>query len=98
MAESAVRRALVDWCLVCVRQGAGALFHGSAEARSHPGTNSLGGVSNQPGSVSRARWALQLQGVDVPHADEPFAAIIFATADRQKVDKRARGEASRSPA
>ena len=46
-------------------------------------------------AVSRARWALQLQGVDVPHADEPFAAIIFATADRQKVDKRTRSKWSR---
>ena len=46
-------------------------------------------------AVSRARWALQLQGVDVPHADEPFAAIIFATADREKVDKRTRSKWSR---
>ena len=46
-------------------------------------------------AVSRARWALQLQGVDQPTTDEPFAAIILATAGRQKVDKRTRSKWSR---
>ena len=41
-------------------------------------------------AVSRARWALRLQGVDLPTLDEPFAAMIFCTADREKVDKRTR--------
>jgi hypothetical protein len=44
---------------------------------------------------SRARWALQLQRLDLPATDEPFAAIILATADRQKVDKRTRSKWSR---
>jgi hypothetical protein len=46
-------------------------------------------------AISRARWALRLQGVDLPTTDEPFAAIILATADRQKVDKRTRSKWSR---
>jgi hypothetical protein len=28
-------------------------------------------------AISRARWALQLHGLDVPTTDEPFAAIIL---------------------
>jgi hypothetical protein len=46
-------------------------------------------------AVSRARWALKLQGVDATNADEPFAAIILATADGEKVDKRTRSKWSR---
>jgi hypothetical protein len=46
-------------------------------------------------AISRARWALQLQGLHVPTADEPFAAVILCTADRQKVDKRTRSKWSR---
>jgi hypothetical protein len=46
-------------------------------------------------AVSRARWALQIQGADLPTTDEPFAAIILCTADRQKVDKRTRSKWSR---
>ena len=46
-------------------------------------------------AVSRARWALRLQGVDLPTTDEPFAAIILCTADREKVDKRTRSKWSR---
>jgi hypothetical protein len=46
-------------------------------------------------AISRARWALQLQHLDLPTTDEPFAAIILATADRQKVDKRTRSKWSR---
>jgi len=45
-------------------------------------------------AVSRARWALQLQRLDLP-TDEPFAAIILASADREKVDKRTRSKWSR---
>ena len=46
-------------------------------------------------AISRARWALQLQRLDVPTTDEPFAAISLCTADRQKVDKRTRSKWSR---
>jgi hypothetical protein len=46
-------------------------------------------------AVSRASWALRLQGVDLPTTDEPFAAVILCTADRQKVDKRTRSKWSR---
>ena len=46
-------------------------------------------------AVSRARWALQLQHVDLPANDEPFAAVILCTADREKVDKRTRSKWSR---
>ena len=46
-------------------------------------------------AVSRARRALRLQGVDLPTSDEPFAAIILCTADRQKVDRRTRSKWSR---
>ena len=46
-------------------------------------------------AISRARSALQLQRLDLPATDEPFAAIILATADRQKVDKRTRSKWSR---
>jgi len=45
--------------------------------------------------ISRARWALQLQRSDLPNTDEPFAAVILCTADRQKVDKRTRSKWSR---
>ena len=43
-------------------------------------------------AVSRARWALRLQGADLPTTDEPFAAVILCTADRKKVDKRTRSK------
>jgi hypothetical protein len=46
-------------------------------------------------AISRARWALQLQRLDSQTFNEPFAAIILATADRQKVDKRTRSKWSR---
>jgi hypothetical protein len=46
-------------------------------------------------AVSRARWALQLHGLDLPTTDEPFAAIIRCTADSAKVDKRTRSKWSR---
>ena len=46
-------------------------------------------------AISRARWTLRLQGVDLPTTDEPFAAIILCTADRKKVDKRTRSKWSR---
>jgi len=38
---------------------------------------------------------IQLQHLDLPTTDEPFAAIILATADRQKVEKRTRSKWSR---
>ena len=47
-------------------------------------------------AVSRAPWALQLHGLDLSATDEPFAAMILATADRQKVDKRTRSKWSRA--
>src|SRR5437667_8651476 len=31
-------------------------------------------------AISRARWALQLQHMDLPTTDEPFAAVILCTA------------------
>jgi hypothetical protein len=46
-------------------------------------------------AISRARWTLRLQGVDLPTTDEPFAAVILCTADRKKVDKRTRSKWSR---
>ncbi len=45
--------------------------------------------------ISRARWTLRLKGVDLPTTDEPFAAVILCTADREKVDKRTRSKWSR---
>jgi hypothetical protein len=35
-------------------------------------------------AISRARWALQLQGVALSTTDEPFAAVILGTANRHK--------------
>jgi hypothetical protein len=46
-------------------------------------------------AISRARWALQLQRLDVPTNDEPFAAVILCTSDPGKVDKRTRSKWSR---
>ena len=46
-------------------------------------------------AVSRARWTLRLQGVDLPTNDEPFAAVILCTSDPGKVDKRTRSKWSR---
>ena len=46
-------------------------------------------------AITRARWTLRLQGVDLPIIDEPFAAVILCTADREKVDKRTRSKWSR---
>jgi hypothetical protein len=46
-------------------------------------------------AISRARWALRLQHVDLPATDEPFAAVILCTADHDKVDKRTRSKWSR---
>jgi hypothetical protein len=45
--------------------------------------------------VTRARWALQLRGLDLPTTDEPFAAVILCTSDPGKVDKRTRSKWSR---
>jgi hypothetical protein len=47
-------------------------------------------------AISRARWTLRLQGVDLPTIDEPFAAVILCTTDRHKVDKRTRSKWSRA--
>jgi hypothetical protein len=46
-------------------------------------------------AASRARWALQLQRLNLPTTDEPFAAIIRCTSDPGKVDKRTRSKWSR---
>src|SRR6266567_2005044 len=46
-------------------------------------------------AIDRARWALRLCRLDLPIDDEPFAAIILATANREKVDKRTRSKWSR---
>jgi hypothetical protein len=45
-------------------------------------------------AIDRARWGLRLCRLDLPN-DEPFAAIILCTADRDKVDKRTRSKWSR---
>ena len=47
-------------------------------------------------AIGRARRALHLLGLDLPITDEPFAAMIFCTSDRQKVDKRMRSKWSRA--
>jgi hypothetical protein len=47
-------------------------------------------------AITRGRWTLRLQGVDLPIIDEPFAAVILCTADPQKVDKRTRSKWSRA--
>ena len=47
-------------------------------------------------AITRARWTLRLQGVDLPIIDEPFAAVILCTTDRHKVDKRTRSKWSRA--
>jgi hypothetical protein len=41
------------------------------------------------------RWTLQLRNISPSDHDEPFAAIILATADREKVDRRTRSKWSR---
>jgi hypothetical protein len=46
-------------------------------------------------AIDRARKALQLRRLDLPTTNEPFAALIIYTADRQKVDKRTRSKWSR---
>ncbi len=46
-------------------------------------------------AISRARWTLRLQGVDLPTNDEPFAAVILCTSDPGKVDKQTRSKWSR---
>jgi hypothetical protein len=46
-------------------------------------------------AIDRARKALQLRRLDLPTTDEPFAAVILCTSDRQKVDKRTRSKWSR---
>src|SRR6266478_8177059 len=46
-------------------------------------------------AISRARWALQLQHLDLPITCEPFAAVIRCTSDPGKVDKRTRSKWSR---
>jgi hypothetical protein len=43
-------------------------------------------------AISRARWALQLQHLDLPSTDEPFAAVIRCTSDPAKVDKQTRSK------
>jgi hypothetical protein len=42
-----------------------------------------------------ARWALRLEGANPAICTEPFAAIIFCTADPGKVEKRTRSKWSR---
>jgi hypothetical protein len=46
-------------------------------------------------AISRARWALQLQRLDLSTTDEPFATVILCTADLERVDKRTRSKWSR---
>jgi hypothetical protein len=46
-------------------------------------------------ALARARKALRLQNIWPSDHDEPFAAIIFCTADPARVDKRTRSKWSR---
>ena len=46
-------------------------------------------------AVNRARRALQLRGYSSVRETEPFAAVIFCTADRDQVDERTRSKWSR---
>ena len=46
-------------------------------------------------ALERARKALRLRCLEPSDHDEPFAAIILATADREKMDKRTRSKWSR---
>jgi hypothetical protein len=54
------------------------------------GCRRLVGWKAEDRTISRARWALQLQRLDLSTTDEPFAAIILCTSDPAKVDKRTR--------
>jgi hypothetical protein len=47
-------------------------------------------------ALERARKALRLQNIWPSEHDEPFAAIILCTADRDRVDKRTRSKWSRA--
>jgi hypothetical protein len=47
-------------------------------------------------AISRTREALRLQNIWPSDYDEPFAAVILCTADREKVDKRTRSKWSRA--
>ena len=47
-------------------------------------------------AVERSRKALRLQNIRPSDHNEPFAAIILATANREKVDKRTRSKWSRA--
>jgi hypothetical protein len=47
-------------------------------------------------AVKRARRALHLRGHDPLREPEPFAAVIFCSTDRDKVDHRARSKWSRA--
>src|SRR5205807_4269293 len=46
-------------------------------------------------ALERARKALRLRCLEPSDHDEPFAAVILCTADRQQVDKRTRSKWSR---
>jgi hypothetical protein len=54
-----------------------------------PGTGAV------PSRADLLASTLQLQHLDLPTTDEPFAAVILCTADRRKVDKRTRSKWSR---
>src|SRR4051794_31139603 len=43
-------------------------------------------------AIGRSHRALKLSGLDAPTVDEPFAAIILCTSDRDRVDKRTRSK------
>ena len=77
--------------------------HAWEECQAHRDRNAIYGYLNavldlviwwqaEDRAVSRARWALQLQHIDPPTTDEPFAAVILCTAYREKVDKRTRSK------
>jgi hypothetical protein len=56
---------------------------------------SRGVVSGRRSGHQPGTSGLQLQRLDLPTTDEPFAALILCTAGRQKVDKRTRSKWSR---
>ena len=67
---------------------------GSAVWISRRNLRSRGVVDGENRAIGRARRALHL--LRLSSTDEPFAAIIFCTSDRQKVDKRMRSKWSRA--
>ena len=58
--------------------------------------NLVGWWTAENNALERARQALRLRGIIPFDPEEPFAAVIRCTADREKVDKRTRSKWSRA--